>query len=170
MMTSNLLDSIGLGNIDIAYFFIGIIVVLIILFILLIVQITKISKLKKKYEKFMLGSDAKSMEDEISNLFKDIQQLKESTKENRKEIVDLLEKQRHNYQKLGIVNYDAFNQMGGKLSFCLALLDEDDNGFVINSVHSSEGCYSYTKKIKNGECKISLGDEEKKALDIAMKK
>ena len=43
-MSSNLLDSIGLGNIDIAYFFIGIIVVLIILFILLIVQITKISK------------------------------------------------------------------------------------------------------------------------------
>ena len=40
----------------------------------------------------------------------------------------------------------------------------------MNSVHSSEGCYSYTKKIENGECKISLGEEEQKALDMAMNK
>lgn len=58
--------------------------------------------------------------------------------------------------------------MGGKLSFCLALLDENNNGFILNSVHSTEGCYSYTKEIKNGNCNISLGEEEKKALDMAM--
>ena len=58
--------------------------------------------------------------------------------------------------------------MGGQLSFSLALLDENDNGFVLNSVHGVEGCYTYTKEIKNGLCEISLGDEEKQALDIAM--
>ena len=72
------------------------------------------------------------------------------------------------FQKVGIVKYDAFNQMGGQLSFSLALLDENDNGFVLNSVHSAEGCYSYTKEIKNGMCEISLGDEEREALNIAM--
>ena len=46
--------------------------------------------------------------------------------------------------------------------------DENDNGFVLNSVHSTEGCYSYTKEIKNGQCDITLGEEEKQALDIAM--
>ena len=65
-------------------------------------------------------------------------------------------------------SYDAFNQMGGQLSFCLALLDENNNGFIINSVHSTEGCYSYTKEIKGGECSISLGKEEEEALLIAM--
>ena len=54
------------------------------------------------------------------------------------------------------------------MSFSLALLDENDNGFVLNSVHSAEGCYSYTKEIKNGMCEISLGDEEREALNIAM--
>lgn len=54
------------------------------------------------------------------------------------------------------------------LAFSLALLDENDNGFILNSVHSTEGCYTYTKEIKAGLCEISLGDEEKKALDIAM--
>ena len=69
---------------------------------------------------------------------------------------------------MGIVKYDAFNQMGGKLSFSLALLDENNNGFILNSVHSTDGCYSYTKEIENGVCKISLGEEEEKALNIAM--
>ena len=59
--------------------------------------------------------------------------------------------------------------MGGKLSFCLALLDEKNNGFIINSVHSTEGCYSYAKQILNGVSDIELGKEEKQALDMAMK-
>ena len=74
------------------------------------------------------------------------------------------------FQKVGIVKYDAFSQMGGQLSFCIALLDENDNGFIINSVHSTEGCYTYTKEIKNGECKITLGTEEAEAMAIAMGK
>ena len=69
---------------------------------------------------------------------------------------------------MGLVKYEAFNQMGGQLSFSLALLDENNNGFIINSVHSTEGCYSYTKEIKNGSCSISLGKEEEEALSIAM--
>ena len=73
-------------------------------------------------------------------------------------------------QKIGIIKYDAFNQMGGKLSFSLALLDENNNGFVLNSVHSADGCYSYTKEIINGECAISLGVEEKQAIEMAMEK
>ena len=72
------------------------------------------------------------------------------------------------FQKVGIIKYDAFNQMGGKLSFSLALLNENDDGFILNSVHSSDGCYSYTKIIKNGKCDINLGEEEKQALDMAM--
>ena len=58
--------------------------------------------------------------------------------------------------------------MGGMLSFSLALLNDQNNGFIINSVHSSDGCYSYTKEIKDGISEISLGEEEKKALDIAL--
>ena len=58
--------------------------------------------------------------------------------------------------------------MGGMLSFSLALLNDQNDGFLINSVHSSDGCYSYTKEIKSGESDISLGEEEKKALQKAL--
>ena len=68
---------------------------------------------------------------------------------------------------MGLVKYDAFQQMGGQLSFSLAMLDEHNDGFIINSVHSTDGCYSYTKPILNGECELALGKEEQQALDIA---
>ena len=72
------------------------------------------------------------------------------------------------FQKIGIVKYDAYQQMGGLLSFSLALLDEDNNGLILNSVHSTEGCYTYTKEVVYGECKLELSNEEKVALDQAM--
>ena len=68
------------------------------------------------------------------------------------------------YQKMGLVKYDAFRQMGGQLSFSLALLNENNDGFIINSVHSTDGCYSYTKEVIAGEWSINpqmlLGREE----------
>lgn len=167
-MTSSIFKSMGLGNIDPAYLFIGMLALILILFILLIIQMVKTSKLTKKYNKFMLGKEAGSLEEEIVNLFQDINYLKEITDTNRKEIKNLYKKMRFTYQKLGVVKYDAFKQMGGMLSFSLALLNEDNDGFIINSVHSSDGCYSYTKVIQDGKCKLALGEEEQQALDMAM--
>ena len=67
-----------------------------------------------------------------------------------------------------MVKYDAFHEMGGKLSFSLALLDRKNDGFIINAMHSREGCYTYIKEILDGNSIIVLADEEKEALDIAM--
>ena len=167
-MSSAFFESIGLGFIDIGYILLGMTVAILILFILLIVQISKASKLKKKYEKFMTGRDAKSLEKEISGLFEDINLMKVTVDKNKKDIRKLFHNMEYTYQKCGIVKYDAFQQMGGKLSFSLALLNERNDGFILNSVHSSDGCYSYTKEIVGGECKISLGEEEENALKLAM--
>lgn len=167
-MTSNLLNSMGLGNVDIGYFILAFAVLIIILFILLIVFLVKQSKLKKRYEAFMCGSDAKSMEEEIAGLFQDIDFLKKQSEKDAKEIKHIYKRLETVFQKVGIVKYDAFKQMGGQLSFCIALLDENNNGFVMNSVHSTDGCYSYTKAIREGECEISLGEEEQKALSMAI--
>lgn len=168
-MNNTLMTQLGIGSLDVTYIFIGLIALIIVLFILNIVSLSKISRLKKKYDSFMRGRNAKSMEKEIQELFADIDFLKESAETNRKEIKRIYKRLITTFQKLGIVKYDAFNQMGGQLSFALALLDEYNNGFVINSVHSSEGSYCYVKGIESGECEISLGEEEQQAIDIAMR-
>lgn len=167
-MNSNLFNQLGLGNIDIGYIIIGFAILLLVLIILVIVQLRNYSKLNKKYKKFMQGKDARSLEKDIIGLYEDNKFLKTVTDKNKKDIRSLYKNMESAYQKCGIVKYDAFQQMGGKLSFSLALLNEKNDGFIINSVHSTDGCYSYTKIVKDGSCSISLGEEEKKALDIAM--
>ena len=166
-MNYDLLESIGLGGFDITYIFIAILALILILLILNIVQAVKLKKLTNKYKKFMLGKNAKNLETDIVGLYEDNKFIKLTLEKNGKDIHTLYKRLESTFQKIGIVKYDAF-QMGGQLSFSLALLDENNNGFVLNSVHSAEGCYSYTKEIKHGECNISLGDEEKKALNMAM--
>lgn len=168
---SSFLNEMGLGTFDLGYLLVAVAVLaalVLIVLILLIVQIRKTGKLKKRLDKFLMGKDGASLEQDIASLFEDNKFLKNSTEKNKKDIRTLYKRLESVYQKMGLVKYDAFNQMGGQLSFSLALLDENNNGFIINSVHSTDGCYSYTKEIKNGECSIALGNEEAEALAIAM--
>jgi hypothetical protein len=72
------------------------------------------------------------------------------------------------FQKIGLVKYDAFNEMGGKLSFSLCLLNEKNSGFIINAMHSREGCYTYVKEIIDGNSIIQLAEEEEQALKQAL--
>lgn len=167
-MNSNILQSIGLGNLDIAYLFLILLIFIVLLFIIIILQMKKLNRLQKRISKFMTGKDAKSLEKDIVGLYEDNKFLKINVDKNKKDIRTLYKNMEHAFQKIGLIKYDAFQQMGGKLSFSLALLDENNNGFILNSVHSTEGCYTYTKEIKNGECAISLGKEEQQALDMAI--
>ena len=167
-MNNSFLNGIGLGNIDIGIVILVMAIIILILLIICIANICSIVKMKKINKNFMQGKNAKSLEQEIIGLFEDNKFLKNAIEKNKKDIRNLYKNFESAFQKVGIVKYDAFNQMGGNLSFSLALLDENNNGFILNSVHSTDGCYSYTKQIENGICKISLGDEEERALNIAM--
>ena len=169
-MTFDLLNQFGLSGLDYSYLFIGLAGISFVLLILVIIQMIQIGSLKKKYKKFMGGKDVKSLEDKLKTIVEDNKYIIELSTENKKNIKEINKEMEFSFNKVGIVKYDAFNQMGGKLSFSLALLNEKDNGFIMNSVHSSEGCYTYIKEIKAGICNIDLGNEEKQALSEAMKK
>ncbi len=168
---SKILEKIGLAGFDLGYVVIAMAVVILLLLIVICILIShskKINNVMGRLEKFVTGKNGKSLEKEIMSLFEDNKFLKTSTEKNKKDIRTLYKNMESAYQKMGLVKYDAFHQMGGQLSFCLALLDENNNGFIINSVHSTEGCYSYTKEIRLGESEISLGKEEAEALAIAI--
>lgn len=168
--TSAFLNQLGLGSFDLGYLAIGILALAVLVFILIIlsiVQIVKVGKLKKRLDQFLLGKEGASLEEDILKIFEDNEFLKNHAEKNREDIKSLFKRLESVYQKMGLVRYDAFNQMGGQLSYSLALLDENNNGFIINSVHSTEGCYSYSKEIRNGDNNISLSAEEAEALAIA---
>jgi hypothetical protein len=96
-----------------------------------------------------------------------VDELLDANAANEKNIKIIFDKMKFTFQKVGLVKYDAFHEMGGKLSFSLALLNEKNDGFVINAVHSREGCYTYIKEIVGGNSIIVLAEEEKEALKMA---
>ena len=126
----------------------GLAALVLILIIIMIINGVKMRKLKKRYEAFMSGKNAASLEDTLVKRLNQVDDLIASD--------------------VGLVKYDAFNEMGGKLSFSLALLNRKNDGFIINAMHSREGCYTYIKEIINGNSVIMLADEEREALDMAL--
>lgn len=162
-----LFDYIGL---DMGYTVIGLAGFSLILFILLLILTIRISKLSKKYKKFMGGKDAKALEEQFMYRFNELDQLKNISGEHNESIEKIQDNLLRTYQKVGIVKYDAFKEMGGKLSFALALLNGENDGYILNSMHSSrEGCYTYVKEIIKGESFVMLSEEEKLALSEAKK-
>ena len=147
---------------------IGLTVAILVLFILYLVNIAQMSKLKKRYRIFMEGNDAKTLEDTIIKRLDQVDKLLVANEENEKSIKNLFANMKVTFQKSGMVKYDAFNELGGQLSFSIALLNETNDGYMLNVVHSREGCYIYAKEIVKGNSIIVLTEEEKKALDIAM--
>lgn len=157
-------------GIDSDYIIIGLVAVVFLLLILTIINIVQMRKLKKGYRAFMSGKNAKNLEDTLIKRLNQVDVLIESNDENKKNIRELFSNMQITYQKMGLIKYDAFNEMGGKLSFSLAMLDKRNNGFIINAMHTREGCYTYIKEIVDGNSIIVLSEEEQKALDRAMGK
>lgn len=164
-MESNILNSLGIDPGIIVITMMGIMV-----FVLLyMVRVSmKMTRFLKKYRIFMKGRDAVSLEKAFTQKFLEVDKLIEVSRINSSEIKRIKEIQGRTANKIGIVKYDAFPDVGGRLSFALAMLDESDSGFVLNAIHGREGCYTYVKEIVKGESYIVLGQEEKEALRQAV--
>lgn len=164
-MESAILKAIG---IDPAFILIFMFLLIIGLFILYMNVSLKYSRLKNSYTTFMKGKDGKTLEESMMERFAEVEAVLKITKQNRLDIREINKKMESNYQKVGIVKYDAFNEMGGKLSFAIAMLDGHNSGWILNAMHSREGCYTYVKEILKGESFVELAEEEAEALDKAM--
>ena len=100
--------------------------------------------------------DGASLERAFAARFNQMDILEENSRNHMEEIRKIKEVQNITLNKVAIVKYDAFKEMGGKLSFALAMLDKENNGFVMNAIHSSDGCYTYVKEIVKGESYVVL--------------
>jgi hypothetical protein len=164
-MESKILEALGM---DPGILIISLFVLVVILFVFVISVNMKYTRLKSSYNSFMRGKDGRTLEDSIYERFEELDHLTEATLKNRQAIRKINEEIMSNYQKLGIVKYDAFQEMGGKMSFALTLLDGNNSGYIINSMHSREGCYNYIKEIVKGESYIELSEEEAESLERAI--
>jgi L-asparaginase/Glu-tRNA(Gln) amidotransferase subunit D len=126
-----------------------------------------LSKIKKRTRSFFASSEAKDLEEIIYKQIKKTNEIdceiKKIIKDNKK-IKDNLSEC---VQKVGVVRFNPFGDVGGNQSFVIALLDNSLNGVIIQSLYSRDGVRIYSKEIKKGKSEYALGKEEEEAIKIA---
>lgn len=146
------------------------ILAVIVLFIMNMNNKKMIAKLTKRVDDLTSGGDGKSLEAELDQIIEENRRLLDDSDRNSEDIRKLFERLKAVYQKMSIVKYDAYEQLGGEMSAVVVLLDENDNGVLLNNVYSPEGGYVYTREIEKGKCRHELGAEEEQALAEALKR
>lgn len=140
----------------------------IILIVLVIALIIYVIYLSNKYLKFMKKvGNGNNLDETLKNYIYDVNEVKKDNSEIKAYYTKLDKDIGSSIQKIGLVRYNAFKDVGSDLSFAVALLDREDDGIVFNGIYGSESSNIYAKPIKNGESSYQLSDEEKYAIEIA---
>ncbi|WP_242876008.1 DUF4446 family protein [Cellulosilyticum sp. I15G10I2] len=151
------------------YIVLGLSVFTLILFILLIVNYSKMKKIQRRYEKFMSKEDV-DLEELLVQYTKKLNILLQNEKDIFTKIKEIEDIQSQCIQKVGVVRYKAIANTGADLSFAIALLDQQNDGVVLNGIYSRDGSYTYAKPIQDAKSTYTLSEEEQQALQKAINK
>ena len=154
--------------IDPMFLIIGFSVLSLVLLVAVIICIVKMNKLYRRYDLFMRGKDAETLEDTIMDILDELDGMRGKDRAIKDSMKVLSKQVKDSFQKFGFVKYNAFKGMGGNLSFVIAMLNDNNSGFVLDVVHSREGCYIYLKEVEEGATEVLLGNEEQEALEQAL--
>ncbi|EYE88651.1 hypothetical protein Q428_06740 [Fervidicella metallireducens AeB] len=146
----------------------GLIVVIVILFFIIIMNKVEINRLEKRYKKLMKGSSGKNIEDMIIEYNQKVEDALEVSKNIEEIYKNVDERLKKCIQRVGIVRYRAFDDVGSDLSFSIALLDENNAGVVVTGIYGRNECTTFAKPIENGISKYDLSEEEKLAIKNAI--
>lgn len=149
-----------------------------VIFVLLLIQLVSIffmvhvnmkyNRLKQSYHSFMKGKDGKNLEQVVLEKISQIESAIEEAEKNKERLELIKNKMQKHYQKTGLVKYNAFEGMEGNLSFALTMLDENNNGWILDNMNTEKENHSYIKEIVKGESYIELTKEEKESLERAI--
>lgn len=152
------------------YITIGLILLVLIQFLLLIGAFKSLRKVEKKFKRIMRGVNNKNLEELINSYLDKVEDVKkgfEETSETNKILKDQVEKCT---QKVSVIRYKAFEDVGSDLSFSVALLDGENNGVILTGIYGRDYSTTYAKPIDKGISRYDLSEEELHVLNSAMNK
>ena len=143
-------------------------VMLVLVIVALCISISNSSKLNS----LINYSDDGDLVDDVEKYFQKVRELEKGISEKTdsaliSRIEELEAKSLKGYSKTGMVNFDAFDDVKGSLSFALTLLNENNDGFILTSLYGHNSCNTYIRVIVNGATATKLLDEEIESLNIA---
>jgi hypothetical protein len=142
----------------------GLSVLLLIMWLWLFLRVRKVDSIRQE---FYDGAATQKLDDVIASHDQDIKKIFTKIDHMEQFVQGLSTANRNNFQKVGFVRFNPFDDAGGSISFAIALLDAHDNGFVISSLHGREGNRVYAKEVKAGSSKSQLTGEEMEAIKNA---
>lgn len=145
------------------------ITVICVLFIGFLIMLTKLHSINKNYKTFLkkLGN-GENIEEDLENYMYRVERVEKQNAEIRNLIETIDTNMDNCIQKIGMVRYNAFKDTGSDLSFALAMLDEKNNGVVLNGIYSREMSNIYAKPVEKGKSKYTLSEEEQQAIQKAI--
>lgn len=142
---------------------------MVILLITTIVLLIKVFMLSNKYKNFMLKlGDGKNIEEDLETYMYRVGKVEQQNAKIMNEIDNIGKDLATCIKKVGIVRYSAFQDTGSDLSFTLALLNEKNDGVILNGIYSREMSNIYAKPIEKGKSTYTLSEEEKQAIEKAV--
>ena len=141
----------------------------ILLLILYLFSMFKLTKINKNYKKFMKKiGNGNNIEEMLKKYITKVEEIDTKNDEIVKYCNKLKDEISLSIKKVGMIRYSAFKNTGSDLSFALALLNDANDGIILNGIYSREMSNIYAKQIRNGKCNNKLSEEESKALEIAI--
>lgn len=121
------------------------------------------------FNKLARDEKGKGLKSVLEKILKEQKLSKKDISALEKELASYKEEGKLHVQKVGLVRFNPFKELGGDHSFTLAILDGKDTGLIITGLHTRERTRVYAKEVKKGKSEIELSGEEAKALKKALK-
>lgn len=125
-------------------------------------------KMEKRLNRFMgVKSKRHNIEEILTDYYFYVENIDEKCKALENNVNILFERIKPCVQKVGVVRYNPFDNMGGDLSYAIAFLDEEDNGILLNTIFTREASHTYCKPVEGGKSEYTLCYEEQEAIKRA---
>lgn len=157
-------------NSFIPFILIAMAVIIVLLFIVVIILFKAVGNVENKYRKLMRGANGKNIEQMLNARIEDIDNANLNSERALKAIDSLNEKMKGCVQKVSIVRYKAFEDIGSDLSFSIAMLDDNNDGIILTGIYGRQESTTYAKPIDKGISRYDLSEEEIAVLNEASNK
>ncbi|MGL5380074.1 DUF4446 family protein [Clostridium sp.] len=149
---------------------IGLAIITILLFVIVLILMSSVNKLERKYRKMMRGVNNKNLEEHIDSKLNDIEVAIGKADNALKECDVIKENMKECVNKIAIMRYKAFENVGSDLSFSIAILDSYNDGVILTGIYGRQESTTYAKPIDKGISRYDLSEEEQHVLKEAINK
>ncbi|AWK50274.1 DUF4446 domain-containing protein [Clostridium beijerinckii] len=154
----------------IPYLIVGMVIIIILLFIMVIVLFKAVGRVENRYKKLMRGTSNSNLEEMLLDRLNSIEDAKQNSEKALKECERLEIKIKDCIQKVAIMRYKAFENVGSDLSFSIAMLDDKNDGVILTGIYGRQESTTYAKPIDKGISRYDLSEEELYVLNEASNK